>query len=491
VTDETGRLAIAMLALGALAGLAALLTRVGRRSSVPVALLFLGVGVAAGANGIGGVGFDDHVLAYQLGTCALVLILFDGGLNTRFDRVRPHLAPALTLATLGVIINAAVIAGVAWLVGFAPAHALVLGAVTSCTDAAAVFSVLRGGRIHLPARVDATLELESGLNDPMAVILTTAMAAYAVTGEVDLVALAWRIPVELAVGTALGAAIGVGCRLLLHRLPPTAIGLLPVMTAAAAAMAFGGASLAHGSGFLAVYVCGLVLGNRDLPDRAGLRRVHDFLAWLAQVVMFVALGLLVSWRDLTAVGGPALILALALVALARPLAVAICLVPFRYPRREIAYLGWVGLRGAVPIILAAIPILVGAPGAAEVFHVVFVVVIVSSLVQGTTVRWLTRRLGLLQHVPPPPPAALEIASMRPLGATIACYHIDHATAVAHSTIAEVPFPDGAAVMLVVRGAELIAPRGATRFELGDHVFVFCKPADEPTLALWFGRRLDD
>jgi cell volume regulation protein A len=488
---STTDLALAMLAFGGLAAIAAIMTRVGRRTSVPVALVFLGLGVLAGEEGVGGIVFDDHVLAYRLGTVALVLILFDGGLNTRFERVRPHLGPALTLATAGVVINAAIVAAGARLVGFTLPHALLLGAVTSCTDAAAVFSVLRGSRIHLPPRVDATLELESGLNDPMAVILTTAMTAYAATGHLDLLALVWKVPLELAVGTAIGVGAGLACRVVLTRFAPSAIGLLPIVTAASAAIAFGAATLAHGSGFLAVYVAGLVLGNRYLPDRAGLRRVHDFVAWVSQVAMFLALGLLVSPRELGLVLLPSIALALILVAVARPIAVAACLAPWRHPRREIAYVGWVGLRGAVPIILSAFPMIAGVPGAREVFHVVFVVIVISALVQGTTVKWLTRRLGLEQAVPPPPPAALEIASMRRLDATIACYHVDAATAVAGVTIAEVPFPDHAAVMLLVRDDELMAPRGATRFVPGDHVFVFCRPDDEPTLALWFGRRLDD
>jgi len=487
---ETTNLALAMLALGGLVVVAALVTGVGRRTSVPVALLFLGVGIAASAAGVGDVALD-HGLAYRLGIVALVLILFDGGLSTRFTRVRPHLAPSLVLATVGVVVNAAVVAGAARLLGFGWHDALLLGAVTSCTDAAAVFSVLRRGRLHLPPRVDATLELESGLNDPMAVILTVAMTGLAATGGLDATALLWHVPVELAVGIAVGAAAGWACRLALTRLALAAIGLLPVVTAASAAIAYGGAVLAHGSGFLAAYIAGLVLGNRDLPDRAGLRRVHDFLAWLAQVVMFLTLGLVVEPGELLRVAGPALALAAALVVVARPAAVALCLTPFRYPAREIGYIGWVGLRGAVPIILAAFPVVAQVPGARDVFHVVFFVVVVSALVQGSTVRPLTRRLGLEQPGPPPPAAALEIASMRPLGARIACYHIDPATAVAGSTIADVPFPDGAAVMLVVRGAELIAARGATQLLPGDHVFVFCKPDDEPTLALWFGQRLDE
>jgi cell volume regulation protein A len=486
----TSDLAVALLVFGVLAALAALSTRVVRRARLPSALLYLGLGMLAGSEGLGGIPFDDHLLAFQLGTVALIAILFDGGLNTRFHRVRAHLAPALVLATVGVVINAALVAGAARLAGLTWSEALLVGAVTSCTDAAQVFAALRGSGVHLPARLDATIELESGLNDPMAVILTTAVTAYVASGHVDLAELEWDVPVELVVGVVIGLATGAGARVALTRFAPRAVGLLPVVTAATAAIAFGGATLINGSGFLAVYIAGLVVGAGDLPDRAGVRRVHDFLAWSSQVVMFLALGLLVYPSDLLMVAGASVAIAAALIVVARPVTVALCLAPFRYPRREVGYIGWVGLRGAVPIILAMYPVLVGVPGARTVFDVVFFVVVIGALIQGPTVRWLTARLGLEEPKPPPPAAALEIASIRPLGETIACYFVDVAAAVSGVAVEEVPFPEHAAVMLIVRGEELIAARGTTRFAPGDHVFVFCRPEDESTLSLWFGRRLD-
>jgi cell volume regulation protein A len=487
--DPTTDLAVALLAFGVLAAIAALSTRVVRRARLPTALLYLGLGMAAGSQGLAGIPAGDHLLAYRLGTIALIAILFDGGLNTRFARVRSHLPAALVLATIGVAINAALVMAAARLAGLDWPAAALVGAVTSCTDAAAVFAVLRGSGVHLPARVDATIELESGLNDPMAVILTTAVTAYEASGHLDAATWAWDVPVELAVGAAVGLVVGAGARVALGRFAPRAVGLLPVVTAAGAAIAFGGAIVVHGSGFLAVYVAGLVIGAGDLPDRAGVRRVHDFLAWAAQVVMFLALGLLVEPRDLVLVAGASLVIAAALV-VARPVAVTLCLAPFRYPRREVAYISWVGLRGAVPIILSSFPVLVGVPGAHDEFHVVFFVVVIGALIQGPTVRWLTGRLGLEEDKPPPPAAALEIASIRPLGETIACYFVDGAAAVCGAAIEDVPFPEHAAVMLIVRGEELIAARGTTRFAPGDHVFVFCRPDDESTLSLWFGRRLD-
>jgi potassium/hydrogen antiporter len=488
---EPWNLAVAILAVGILVGIAAMSTRASRRGPVPLALLFLGVGVLAGSEAIGGIYFDDHVLAYRIGTIALILILFDGGLSTRFHRVRMHLSPAIVLATAGVAATAALLAVAGRLLGLSWNEALLLAAVVSSTDAAAVFSVLRGSGMNLQQRVSATIELESGLNDPMAVILTAAMVEYALSGEVAPLTLAWQIPLQLVVGTLLGIGVGLGCRQVLLRLPPTTMGLLPLVTAASAAVAYGAATLLWGSGFLAVYVCGLVLGNRSLPDRVGLRRIHDFLAWASQVVLFLTLGLLVFPSQLLANAPVALALAVALAVVARPLAVALCLVPFRYPAREIAYVGWVGLRGAVPIVLATYPVLVGVPGAERLFNIIFFVVVVSVVVQAGSVGLATRLVGLEQAGPPPPEATLAITSMQLHEEQVACYHIDARAAVAGAMIAEVPFPADAAIMMIVRGPQLVPPRGNVRLEPGDHVYVFCRPEDEPEVALWFGQRIDE
>jgi potassium/hydrogen antiporter len=490
-SSEPVRLALAILVAGGLVGLAALATRVTRHGSIPLTLLFLGIGVLAGSEALGGIQFDDHVLAYRIGTIALVLILFDGGLSTRFHRVRAHLAPSIALATAGVLATAVILAIAGRLLGLSWNEALLLAAVVSSTDAAAVFAVLRGSGINLQQRVSATIELESGLNDPLAVILTAAMVEYALVGDVAPLTLAWQIPVQLAVGAGVGIFVGLGCRTALVRMPPSAIGLLPLVTTASAAIAYGAATLLLGSGFLAVYLCGLMLGNRPLPDHAGLRRVHDFLAWASQVALFLILGLLVFPSELRDVALVGLACSAVLVLVARPLAVAACLLPFRYPLREIAYVGWVGLRGAVPIVLATYPVLVGVPGAERLFHIVFFVVIVSVVVQAGTVRTATRLVGLEQATPPPPTATLEIASMGIHEARVACYHIDTRAAVAGVAIADVPFPQDAAVMLIVRGTQLVSPRGTVRLEPGDHVYIFSKPEDEPAIALWFGQRIDE
>ena len=484
-------LAVTLLALGSLIAIAALVTRASR-PSVPVALLFLGIGMLAGSEGIGGIEFEDHVLAYQLGTIALVLILFDGGLSTPFAHVRPALGPAMTLATVGVAVTAGGVAVAAHALGLDWTQAFLLGAVVSPTDAAAVFSVLRGSGIHLQHRVGATIELESGLNDPMAVLLMVAMTEVARRGHGVMLSLVWRVPMELAIGAAVGLGVALAGRVALRRVPPTIAGLIPVVTTAIAAIAYGGATVVHGSGLLVVYVAGLTFGGEDqLPDRAAVRRTHDFLAWTGQVGVFLTLGLLVYPSHLLAVAPVALALALCLLVVARPVAVALCLLPWRFRLHEVGYISWVGLRGAVPIVLATFPVLVGVAGAIDIFNLVFFVVVLGVVLQGATVPALTRRLGLVEVVPSPPTATIAISSRGPLATRIVTFRVDDQAAAANCTLAELPFPDQTAVALVVRGDELYAGRGVLRLLPGDHVSVVCRPEDEPALVRWFGERLDD
>ncbi|HET7599136.1 MAG TPA: potassium/proton antiporter [Gemmatimonadales bacterium] len=480
--------AIGLTAAGVLLALSVLSSRALDRVSVPVALIFLVIGVLAGSEGLGGIAFDDYPMAFRLGTVALVLILFDGGLNTPIEATRRAARPAVVLATLGVVGIAAVLALAGRLIGLEWQVALLVGAIVSSTDAAAVFAVLRGSGLQLQRRVGATLELESGLNDPMAIILTTTLAREFSAAEPIAT---WRIPldvlVQLAVGTVMGVAVGVAGRATLGRLRLSTGGLYPVLTLALALLAYGLATLLSGSGFLAVYLAGLVLGNGMLPFRAGLLRVHDALAWLAQVSMFLMLGLLVFPSRLAPVAVLGSVLALILAVVVRPAVVASFLAPFRYPRKEVLYIGWVGLRGAVPIVLAIVPILEGVPGADYVFNVVFFIVVVSALIPGATVPWATRRLGLEAHEPPAPPAALQIESRTPLRGDLLSFHIDPALAVVGVSLAELPFPDGAAAALIVRGQELLPPRGSTVLLPGDHIYIVARPEDRPLVQLLFGR----
>jgi cell volume regulation protein A len=479
--------AIALLVMGVLLAVSALASRTSGRLGVPFLLVFLALGMLAGSEGIGRIAFEDYRLAFRVGTVALVLILFDGGLNTSTEAIRRVVGPAAVLATLGVVGTAAVLALGARALGLPWSESLLLGAIVSSTDAAAVFSVLRGARIQVRARVTHLLELESGANDPMAVILTLGVTGALLAGEGASLLMAGQTALQLAVGMAGGLAVGHGGRWLLGRARLTATGLYPVLTLGIAFIAFGAPALVWGSGFLAVYVAAVVLGNGHLPYAAGLRRVHDAIAWFAQVAMFLILGLLAFPSRLMDVAWPGLVLGLFLAFVARPLVVALLLAPFRIPRAEVAFISWVGLRGAVPIMLATFPVLAGVPGALHVFDVVFFVVVVSALVQGTSIRPLARWLGLEVDAPPPPRAMLEIMSTQRLSGEVASYYVEPASAVAGSRISELPIPDGSAVMLVVRGRELVAARGRTVLQPGDHVYVFAPPEERAFVQLLFGR----
>jgi cell volume regulation protein A len=477
-------LALQLLAIGGLLITGALASRASRRVGLPVALVFLGVGVLVGA--LRSTRFDDYDLAVRLGTAALVAILFDGGLNTELPLGRA-IRPAAVLATFGVAATATLVALAAMIVGLPRAEALLVGAIVSSTDGAAVFAVLRASGLQLKKRVGLTLELESGLNDPIAVILTTELTSALVLGRSPKIGLAWQIPAELAVGAAAGAAIGLGARALLRRARLPVGGLYPVLTLGLALVAFGAPSLAHGSGFLAVYLAGLFVGTSPIPYRAGVLRVHDTVAWLGQISMFFFLGLLASPRLVLHEAPRGIAIALALAFVARPIAVALSLAPFRFSLKETIYIGWVGLRGAVPIILATFPVLAHAEAGTRIFNLVFCIVVVNALIPGSTVRAVTGWLGLVSSAPPPPTAVLEITSTRLMQGDALAFHIDAASAVAHATVADLPLPQGTVLMLISRGDELVAPRGQTVLLPGDHVHVFCRPEDKGFVQLLFGR----
>jgi cell volume regulation protein A len=480
-----------LLVAGSLLVLSVVAGRFARRAGIPVVLLFLALGMLAGSEGIGRIRFEHYGLTYRVGTLALVLILFDGGLRTPIDVIRRVLAPAGVLATAGVLLTTALVAAGAHVLGFPWLQGFLLGAIVSSTDAATVFSVLRGGGVRLQERAAAVVELESGLNDPMAAILTMVLTEASVIGRPPGVGqVALQIALQLAIGAGVGGVAGLACRFLTTHVRLPSAGLYPVLTVGVALVAFGIASLARGSGFLAVYVAAIVLGSGVLPNRPTLYRTHDFIAWACQIGMFILLGLLVVPSHLLAVAGVGLALALWLAFVARPFAVAVCLLPLGFRLREIVLIGWAGLRGAVPIILAVIPVLSGAPDAGPLFDIVFFVVLVSVVLQGGTVLGVARRLHLAVDEPPTPDAVLEIDSKQPLGVELITFCVAPASAVCGARIADIPFPKRSSAMLVVRGSELLAPKGDTELEAGDHVFVFCPRDEVPTVRLLFGREAD-
>jgi potassium/hydrogen antiporter len=480
--------AVVLTAFGGLLAASVGLSRVSARLGLPVALLFLLVGVLAGSEGLGHIAFEDYGFAFRVGTTALVLILFDGGLNTPASSAREVLAPAAVLATAGVVATAGLVAVAAHLFGLSWPMAMLLGAIVSSTDAAAVFSVLTASGTRLRRRVGLTLELESGLNDPMAVILTTAITAGIASGATpSVVGVTLDVLRELAIGAVAGYGIARAGRLLILRVHLPAAGLYPAFTLAVACLAFGLTTLLHGSGFLAVYVAGMTLGSGTLPHAVGIRRVHDALGWLSQVLMFLLLGLLVFPSRLWQVAVVGLTLALFLAFVARPVIAMLCLAPFRYRWRDSAFVGWVGLRGAVPIVLATIPVMADVPNARVLFDIVFFIVVIGAVVPGATVPWMARLLRVESEAPPPPATMIEVDARAPLGDELRAYFVSDQLAVAGATLAEIPFPDGAAVSMLERRGALIAPSGATRIEPGDYVYVIAPVEYRPLVELLFGR----
>ncbi len=479
--------ALLLLVLGLLIACSVLFSRHIDRLGVPIVLLFLVLGMLGGSEGPGGIAFADYGVAVRVGTIYLVLILLDGGMNAPWGAVRRIMVPAGMLATVGVALTAGLVAVFSRLLGLAWTEALLLGAVVSSTDAAAVLAVLRGGRLSLQARVGSTLEVESCINDPMAVILTVTMIEVAKSPN----ALRWTllvgVPLQLAVGAAVGVLLGYLGRRLVRSVRLPTVGLYPALTLALAFLSFGAATMLEGSGLMSVYFTALVLGNSTLPYKSGLVRVHESLAWLSQIALFLMLGLLVFPSHLMPVAGIGLAVALFLAFVARPVAVLLCLLPLRFPAREIGYIGWIGLRGAVPIILGAFPVLAQVPGAERVFNSVFFIVVVSTILPGATIRQVTRWLGLAVPEKPNPSAVLEINSVHPLDAEIASFLIDPAASVCEASLSQIQLPADAAVMMIVRGSELVAARGQTILMPGDHVYVFFQPADRRYIELLFGR----
>ncbi len=486
VTSEPFATAALVFTFGLLMAVSVLFSRALEKLGVPILLLFLLLGIAAGSEGIGGIEFDNYQFAFRIGALALILILFDGGLNTPWRSVKGGIGPATSLATFGVVGAAGLTACAARLFGLPWPEALLLGAVVSSTDAAAVFAVLRGSRLNLQKRAGVTLELESGLNDPMAVILTTALTQVAATGATPSWHLVWQAPLQLVIGALVGLLVGWLGLVILARIRLRAGGLYPVLTLGFALVAFGAATLVFGSGFLAVYTAGVVIGNSRTPYRYGLKRIHDALAWLGQISMFLILGMLVFPSQLISVAPMGIGIALFLAFVARPIATFLCLAPFRYPTKHVTFIAWAGLRGAVPIILATIPVLAGAPAAMEVFNIVFFVVFVNAILPGATLRWATKWLGLERTLPPDPPAVIEINSTQLLDGEILLFYIDETLAVAGVPISKIRLPEGSAVLLVMRGAALIAARGSTVLTPGDHIYLFCHQHDRPFIDLLFG-----
>jgi potassium/hydrogen antiporter len=460
-------LALLVGAVVVLAG--ALAVRLAARFGLPSLLLYLGIGMVIGEDVVG-VHFDNYVLARLLGLWALVLILAEGGLTTRWSAVRDAVPLAVVVSTAGVAVSAAVTGALAvvllnldWRTG------LLLGAVVSSTDAAAVFSTLR--RLTLRHRLMATLELESGFNDAPAVLLVTLLSSgTAFDGARPVLKAFALVGYELVVGAAIGLVGGWLGAAVLRRSALPAAGLYPLATVAFAVIAYAAASLAHSSGFIAVYLAGLVLGNSRLPHRQATLGFAEGLAWLAQIGLFVLLGLLVVPRQLGAALLPAVVIGGGLLVLARPVSVLASAVWFRIRLREQAFLSWAGLRGAVPIVLATIPVSQELPGSRQLFNVVFVLVVLFTLLQGTSLPLVARWLRVVDSGQAHE-VEVEVAPLAELGADLLQMRIPAGSRLHGVYVEELRLPDQAVVSLLVRDGRAVVPQRDTRLARGDQVLV--------------------
>jgi cell volume regulation protein A len=439
---------------------------------VPALLLFLGIGMLAGSEGPGGIYFDDAGLAQSIGIVALIIILFAGGLDTRWHEVRSVVWQAASLGTLGVLITALAVGLFAVAVlHFSLLSGLLLGAIVSSTDAAAVFSVLRSRNINLKGEIKPLLELESGGNDPMAVFLTVGLIQVIADGAASPGSLALHFVVEMGLGAALGVGMGKILVLALNRLKLSAEGIYPVLALAFAALVYGLSATLGGSGFLAVYIAGLTAGSSEFVQKKSLLRFFDGLAWLSQIAMFLTLGLLVFPSHILPVAGLGLLASVFLMFVARPLSVFASLFFTKLGWREKTLVSWVGLRGAVPVILATFPLIAGTPDAAVIFNVVFFIVLTSTLLQAWSIPAVARALRLDAPAVNARRYPIEFAPLEGVDTELVDLIVPYRATAVGMSIIELGLPRDSLVVLISRDNNFLVPSGGTVLMAGDTVLV--------------------
>jgi potassium/hydrogen antiporter len=466
-----------LIAVPALLILSVVASKGAGRFGIPALSIFLLIGMVVGREGPGGVPFSNFVLAQTLGIIALIQILHSGGLSTRIDDVRAVRWSALVLSTVGVVVATAMVAafaveflGLDWL------HGLLLGAAIASTDVAAVFTILRSRNVSLEGRIRPLLELESALNDPMTVFLSVGLLGLIVhpgaAPPARLIAVFFQ---QMIVGTLAGLGAGRATRWALNWITLEFEGLYPVLSVALVVLTYGVTQVIGGSGFLAVYVSGIVLGNTTYVHKRSLTLFHDGLAWLMQIVMFLTMGLLVLPTELSRMAVSGIALSAFLVLVARPVSVLLCLTPFRFSWRDQVMVSWAGLRGAVPIVVATYPLIAGASDAQTIFNLVFFVVFISVLLQGTTIPTVSAWLNVASPAVKTFQYPIEYNPTTNLKSELVEVPVPVRSAVIGRSLVDLALPAGALIVLIRRGDDVLVPRGSTRVESGDSLLVLAEP----------------
>jgi potassium/hydrogen antiporter len=468
-----------ILVAGALlaGGIAASL--VASRARLPGLILFLALGMVIGSDGTGWIDFNDYELTRTIGIVALTLILFEGGLSAGFDEIRPVLRPSVALALIGTFLTAAITGlAAAWLFDLGTIEGLLVGSIIAATDGAAIFALLRGST--LKRKLARTLEGEAGMNDPVAILLVIGFVEWIELPDYGVLDMALLFVRQLGIGLVAGLLVGWLAVQGLRRARLDTAGLYPVATLATAAIAYGSADSLEGSGFLAAYLAGLMLGSAPIPAKRTVTVFHEGLGWLAQISLFLVLGLLVFPADLPDVAVEGTALALVLLLVARPAAVFAATALDRFTFADRLVLGWAGLRGAVPVVLATFPVIAEVPQNREFFNIVFFAVVISTLVQGVSFEPFARAVGATTSEPALPRPLAETGTIRRLGAEIVEYPIGPEDAIVGQVVRDLGLPRDALLSVIVRGDEAILPRGSTRVEAGDrlHVVVRQEVADQ-------------
>jgi potassium/hydrogen antiporter len=469
--------ALALVLVGLFFILAVVASKASSKLGIPALVFFIGIGMLAGSDGPGGFHFDDVELTANLGTIALAFILFAGGLETNWTSLRSVIYRGLSLATLGVALTALFVGLFAhYFLGFTLLGGLLLGAVVSSTDAAAVFGVLRTSGLQLKHRITPLLEFESGTNDPLAVFMTIALIGLLKNPDASPWSLVPQLLLQMPLGVAFGYMASYAGVWVINRVRLEYDGLYPVVTIATACIAFGGASLVGGNAFLAVYVAGVAMGSRNFLHRIALLQFHDAIAWLMQITMFVVLGLLVFPKQLGEVLVPGIALSLFLMFFARPVAVFTSLMFSRMTKRARFFVAWAGLRGAVPIILATFPLMEGLPQAQRIFNLVFFIVLTSVVIQGTSLRLMARWLGVLSRRPQ------SNLDLRPVGHKhLLELRMRPDSPAVNRQIVDLNLPQTALIVLLTRDGASYIPRGGTVLRPEDVILVATRREDQEDL----------